>query len=123
MAQLCNDLKKLTSVSEQHFVVCITPTKSHRLQVSSEHLYETTLAYKDFVKKIFEYQNLVQVKKVPRKRNSAKRDATDKSELSANENDANSSEDLQWKIEAVLARLVSDYRAIFAIEEQTCLLR
>ena len=73
----------------------------YSLQISSEHLYETTQSYKDFVPNIIDLSDL------------------EKSHfVLENPQYSDNPGKLTSKIEAILARLVSDYRAIFAIEEE-----
>ncbi|TRY80907.1 hypothetical protein TCAL_16792 [Tigriopus californicus] len=71
------------------------------LQVSSEHLYSTTQYYNTIIQRIFDYESLKVASYVVERSIEYGNDQA-----------------LSAKLEAILARLVSDYRAIFAIEEK-----
>ncbi|XP_059097109.1 uncharacterized protein LOC131891517, partial [Tigriopus californicus] len=82
LADLCGQLRLLTSVS-------------------SEHLYSTTQYYNTIIQRIFDYESLKVASYVVERSIEYGNDQA-----------------LSAKLEAILARLVSDYRAIFAIEEK-----
>ena len=90
-------------------------------------LCDAVLSYKAFIDKIFEYDCLhkyASPQPQPQSQPQPSKLAIDEENEEEDEDEEEAvSDDLIRQLEAILARLVSNYRAIFAIEERVCLIR